>query len=152
MKSKKHSMVIKCQSRATGKVLVVKRVRTRVCPSTGELQDEDHPDQGFPVRYLREVALLRATAHPNVMQLFSVSYHRDQLDVFSEFVGRNVEEHLAEHPPEAYEVLFPCASPLSPSLPLFPSPISSCLPLFPSPPLPPPHPLSRARAHTRTHT
>jgi serine/threonine protein kinase len=102
IKQKKHSMVIKCQSRSTGKVLVVKRIRRRVCPNTGEPQDLDHPDQGFPVRYLREIGLLRAAHHPNVMQLYCISYYQDQLDVFSEFVGQNIEDHLAQRPPEAY--------------------------------------------------
>ena len=101
LRQKKHSMVIKCQSRATGKLLVVKRIQTRVCPSTGEAQDQ-YQDQGFPVRYLREVGLLRAADHPNVMRLHSIYYHNDHLDLFSEYVGQNLEDYIVQQGPEAY--------------------------------------------------
>ena len=103
LRQKKHSMVVKCQSRASGKVLVVKRIQTRVCPSTGESQDQ-HQDQGFPVRYLREVALLRAADHPNIMRLHKIFYYQDKLNLFSEFVGQNVEDYIAQQAEEAYQI------------------------------------------------
>jgi serine/threonine protein kinase len=103
LRQKKHSMVVKCQSRASGKVLVVKRIQTRVCPSTGESQDQQQ-DQGFPVRYLREVALLRAADHPNIMRLHKIFYYQDKLNLFSEFVGQNVEDYIAQQAEEAYQI------------------------------------------------
>ena len=95
LRQKRHSCVIKCESRTSGKQFVVKRIKTRVCPSTGEPLDL-HLDQGFPVRYLREVGLLRAAAdHLHVMRLYHVSYRLHQLDLFSEYVGQNVEDYIA---------------------------------------------------------
>ena len=94
LRQKKHSCVIKCQSRVTGRLLVVKRILTRVCPSTGLPQDAEQ-DQGFPVRYLREVALLRAVDHPHIMRAYRIAHHGQRLDVFSEFVGLNLEDYIA---------------------------------------------------------
>eukprot|EP00960_Hanusia_phi_P048738 759129-Hanusia_phi.AAC.2 len=97
LKRKKDSMVVKCQSRVSGKVLVVKRIKKK--PATpGEVSDEDEAvaDQGFPVRYLREACLLRACNHPNVMKLEFVTYYEGQIELFSEYVGLNVEDYITK--------------------------------------------------------
>lgn len=102
LRQKAHSKVVQCRSRTSGKYLVVKRISTRVNPTTGEAQDVSQ-DQGFPVRYLREVSLLRASTHPNVMRLYFVNHQEGSLDLFSEFVGQNMEDYLAHLPTQCFE-------------------------------------------------
>jgi cyclin-dependent kinase 2 len=97
LRHKAHSRVVQCESRKTGQMLVVKRVCTRVNASTGE-EHMPAQDQGFPVRYLREISLLRACNHPNIMKLYLISYEDGQLDIFSEFVGQNIEDYIASLP------------------------------------------------------
>ncbi|EKX50430.1 hypothetical protein GUITHDRAFT_157280 [Guillardia theta CCMP2712] len=89
-------MVVKCESRVSGKVMVVKRIK-KMPSVSGDASDEDEAgaDQGFPVRYLREACLLRACNHPNVMKLEFVTYHEGQIELFSEFVGLNVEDYIS---------------------------------------------------------
>jgi len=66
--------------------MVVKRITT-------------NDDQGFPVRYLREVSLLRACDHPNVMKLHFANYHKGRLALFSEYIGQNLEDRIAARAP-----------------------------------------------------
>jgi serine/threonine protein kinase len=101
LRQKAHSMVVQCRSRKSGKYLVVKRISTRINPSTGEAQDIVQ-DQGFPVRYLREVSLLKASAHQNVMRLHFVCHQEGSLDIFSEFVGQNLEDYIAGLPNQSF--------------------------------------------------
>ena len=101
LRQKAHSRVVQCRSRKSGKYLVAKRISTRTNPSTGEAQDIVQ-DQGFPVRYLREVSLLKASAHPNVMRLHFVCHQEGSLDIFSEFVGQNLEDYIAGLPNQSF--------------------------------------------------
>jgi len=96
IRQKRHSMVVKCESRVTGCAMVVKRILTNIAPSESQ---EHSLDQGFPVRYLREVSLLRACDHPNVMRLHFVHYRKSKLELFSEYVGQNLEDYIAGREP-----------------------------------------------------
>ncbi|CAE8587155.1 unnamed protein product [Polarella glacialis] len=69
----------------TQKTVAVKRVKM------------EHEDEGVPSTAIREVAVLKAADHPNIVKLLDVSCSPGRLHLVFEFVDVNLKQHMKKH-------------------------------------------------------
>eukprot|EP00440_Ansanella_granifera_P053627 gb/GFBE01058138.1/.p1 GENE.gb/GFBE01058138.1/~~gb/GFBE01058138.1/.p1 ORF type:complete len:418 (+),score=103.32 gb/GFBE01058138.1/:1-1254(+) len=57
----------------------------------------EHEDEGMPSTAIREVAVLKAADHPNVVKLLDVACSPGRLYLVFEFVDNNLKQHMKRH-------------------------------------------------------
>jgi len=79
--------VFRADDRLTGRPAAIKRTKLEVA---GE-------GEGIPASSIREVAALKATAHPNVVQLLDVICEHGGMDLVLEYLPANLAQHMKRH-------------------------------------------------------
>jgi serine/threonine protein kinase len=82
-----YGVVYKGRDRNTGDVVAIKKIR---------ISSRDD-DEGIPQTALREIGLLRALTHPNIVKLLDVEAEDSKLNLVFEFCEKDLKKYMDSH-------------------------------------------------------
>jgi serine/threonine protein kinase len=82
-----YGVVYKGKDRETGNIVAIKKIR---------ISSRDD-DEGIPQTALREIGLLRALSHPNIVKLLDVDAEASKLNLVFEFCEKDLKKHMDSH-------------------------------------------------------
>eukprot|EP00933_Yihiella_yeosuensis_P015639 TRINITY_DN13583_c0_g2_i2.p1 TRINITY_DN13583_c0_g2~~TRINITY_DN13583_c0_g2_i2.p1 ORF type:complete len:493 (-),score=88.77 TRINITY_DN13583_c0_g2_i2:235-1713(-) len=80
-----YGCVFRAYDKQSRKVVAIKKVKM------------DHEEEGVPSTAIREVAVLKASHHPNIVRLLDVACTPGRLHLVFEFVEVNLKQHMKRH-------------------------------------------------------
>merc|ERR1719453_108886 len=82
-----YGVVYKGRDKETGNTVAIKKIR---------ISSRDD-DEGIPQTALREIGLLRALNHPNIVRLLDVEAEDSKLNLVFEFMEKDLKKHMDTH-------------------------------------------------------